>query len=443
MFTAGLFDIPQPTGKLTNDVTSTAHNTLARQLAAASVVLLKNNNNLLPISKTAKIGVFGKPAQTAVITGGWGSGQVEPKYQITPLAGISNAVNAGANLTCDQEANTDYYQPGNPSAPGTSADDCCNQCKSRGDCNAWTWQPSANTCWFKPNDSGKQTSNGLTSGHVIGKIPVQYCESDTNTCTALAQQVDIAICVMATSSGEGSDRPNLQLPSDQTALCSAVGKVNPRTIGVTINPGAILTPPWDADVAAIVAMFMPGQEEGNALADVLFGSVNPSGKLPVTFPNKDNEIGFTQQQYPGVNLHANYSEKLQVGYRWYTSNNVNPKYPFGHGLSYTTFTYGDFNVNGRTISASITNSGSKAGAEVAQLYIGFPSSAGEPPIQLRNYSKVSLAAGAKQSVSWTLDDLALSIWDVSTHKWVLQHGTFQIYVGSSSVDIRLKGTLTV
>jgi len=259
----------------------------------------------------------------------------------------------------------------------------------------------------------------------------------------LAQQVDVAVCVMATTSGEGSDRANLQLPADQTALCSAVGKANPKTIGVTINPGAVLTPPWDADMAATIAMFMPGQEEGNALADVLFGKVNPSARLPVTFPNKDNEIGFTQQQYPGVNLHATYSEKLEVGYRWYTAHNVVPAYPFGHGLSYTTFDYSGLTINGRTITVTIKNTGTRAGAEVAQLYIGFPSSAGEPPIQLRNYEKVTLNSGASQQVSWTLDDVALSIWDATNHRWARQSGTFQVYVGASSADIRLKGTLTV
>jgi len=282
----------------------------------------------------------------------------------------------------------------------------------------------------------------LTSGHVYGKS-VQYCESDTNTCVALAQSVDVAICVMATSSGEGSDRPNLQLPGDQTALCTAVGKANAKTIAVVINPGAVLTPPWDSSVAAILAMFMPGQEEGNALADVIFGAVNPSGKLPVTFPNKDNEVGFTQQQYPGVNLHANYSEKLQIGYRWYTSNNVKPAYPFGHGLSYTTFNYTNLVVSGRTISATVTNSGTKTGAEVAQLYLGFPSSAGEPPLQLRNYSKINLTAGQSQTVSWTLSDVDVSIWDANTHKWAVQSGSFQVSVGSSSADIRLKGTITI
>jgi len=280
--------------------------------------------------------------------------------------------------------------------------------------------------------------------NAVPSANVTYCDgTNTTQCTTLAGQVSVVVCCMATTSSEGSDRANLQLPSDQTALCSAVGKVNAKTVAVTINPGAILTVPWDADVAAILAMGMPGQEEGNALADVLFGTVNPSGRLPVTFPNKDNEIGFTADQYPGVNGHANYSEKLNIGYRWYAQNNVVPRFAFGHGLSYTIFNYSGLSASGRTISATIANSGSVAGAEVPQLYIGFPASSGEPPLQLRNFAKVSLAAGARQAVSWTLSDRDLSIWDANTHKWVLQTGVFNIYVGASSQDIRLKSTLTV
>jgi len=179
------------------------------------------------------------------------------------------------------------------------------------------------------------------------------------------------------------------------------------------------------------------------LADVIFGVVNPSGRLPVTYPNKDNEIGFTTDQYPGVNNEANYSEKLNVGYKWYGANNVVPRFAFGHGLSYTSFTYSTLTVSGRTVGATIANSGNVAGSEVAQLYIGYPSSSGEPPLQFRAFSKVGLAVGGRQAVTWTLADRDLSIWDASTHKFVLQSGTFQLYVGASSQDIRLKGTLTV
>jgi len=369
MFAGGLFDFPI-TGNIANNVTSAAHNTLTRQIAAEATVLLQNKNNVLPLPKTtAKIGVIGAPCSTAVITGGGGSGSVVPAYVISPLQGIKNAV------------------------------------------------PSAN---------------------------VTYCDgSNTATCTTLAGEVDAVVCCMATTSSEGSDRSTLALPSAQTSLCSAVGKANAKTIAVTINPGAILTVPWDVDVAAILSMGMPGQEEGNALADVIFGNVNPSGRLPVTFPNKDNEVAFTPDQYPGVNGHANYSEKLNIGYRWYATANVVPRFPFGHGLSYTTFNYSGLTISGRTVSATVSNSGRVAGAVVPQLYVGFPPASGEPSIQLRGFSKVGLAAGEQKSVSWTLTNQDLSIWDANTHKWVLQTGTFNIMVAASTQDIKLKGTLTV
>jgi len=248
---------------------------------------------------------------------------------------------------------------------------------------------------------------------------------------------------MATTSSEGSDRPNLQLPSDQTNLCSTVGKTNPKTVAVVITPGAILTPPWDADVSSIITSFMPGQEEGNAVAAILYGDANPSGKLPVTFPNVDNEVVFTQQQYPGVNLHATYSEDLLIGYRWYNAKNVNARWPFGHGLSYTTFSYSNIQVNGRTVTVDVTNSGGVSGAEVVQLYVGFPASSGEPPQQLKGFSKLGLNVGEKKTATFTLSDRDLSIWDATAHKWALQSGTFQIRVGSSSGDIRAFSTLTI
>jgi beta-glucosidase len=369
MFAGGLFDFPI-TGNIANNVTSNAHNALARHLASEATVLLKNTNNVLPLSRTiAKIGVIGAPCSSSVISGGGGSGSVVPAYVISPLQGIKNAV------------------------------------------------PSAN---------------------------VTYCDgSNTATCTTLAGQVDAIVCCMATTSSEGSDRANLQLPAAQVSLCQAVGAVNQKSVAVTVNPGAILTVPWDTSFNAILSMGMPGQEEGNALADVLFGAVNPSGRLPVTFPNKDNEIGFTTSQYPGVNNEANYSERLNVGYKWYGTNNVVPRFAFGHGLSYTTFTYSGLTVSGRTVTATVANAGNVAGSEVAQLYIGYPASSGEPPLQFRAFSKVALAVSGRSTVTWTLADRDLSIWDATNHRWALQSGTFQIYVGASSQDIRLKGTLTV
>jgi len=200
---------------------------------------------------------------------------------------------------------------------------------------------------------------------------------------------------------------------------------------------------WSDSVTSIVVGFMPGQEEGNAIADVLFGDVNPSGKLPVTFPNKENEVGFKPDEYPGVNSEEYYREKLNVGYRWYASNNVNPKFPFGFGLSYTKFSLSGLSVQGRSVSVTLSNVGSVAGAEVVQLYLGFPQSAGEPPIQLKGFQKVMLNPKATQVVTFQLTDRDLSIWDVNRHTWTIVPGTYVVYVGTSSKDLPLKQNINI
>jgi beta-glucosidase len=255
----------------------------------------------------------------------------------------------------------------------------------------------------------------------------------------MAAAADVAICVLATSSSEGSDRPNLSLPADQINICNAVGNVQ-KTVAVVINPGAVLTD-WADNVDALLVGFMPGQEEGNAIADILFGDVNPSAKLPVTFPNKENEVGFLPDEYPGVNLQEYYREQLNVGYRWYAANGVKPRFPFGFGLSYTSFSLTNLAISGRTVSVSLMNTGSVSGAQVVQLYLGFPASAGEPPIQLKGFQKVMLNNGQAQTVSFTLTDRDLAIWDVTSHTYVKQTGTFTVYVGTSSQDLPLKQTV--
>jgi len=211
-------------------------------------------------------------------------------------------------------------------------------------------------------------------------------------------------------------------------------------VAIVISPGAVLTN-WADNVDALVLAFMPGQEEGNAIADVLFGDYNPSGKLPVTLPNMDNEVGFKQDEYPGVNLEEYYREQLNVGYRWYGTHQVKPKYPFGFGLSYTNFTVSGIQANGRTISVTLSNTGPITGAEVVQLYVKFPASAGEPPLQLKGFKKVTLDSQQSQSVQFQLMDRDLSIWDVTTHKWQVASGTFVVYVGTSSQDLPLQVNL--
>jgi len=364
---------------------------------------------------------------------------------VSALAGINYALNGhGTNRgPCTQDSpNTDYYQPDNPSSPSTGPDDCCNQCRERIDCNAWTYYE--NSCYFKNDASGKITSQGRQSGTVPPAnvaTPVQYYGgNDVNAAVALAQKSDVAICLLATSSSEGSDRRNLALPDQQVAICNAVGKVQ-KTIAVIITPGAVLTD-WANNVDSVLVAFMPGQEEGNAIADVIFGDVNPGGKLPVTFPNVENEVGFKPDEYPGVNLQEYYREQLNVGYRWYATHNVAPRFAFGFGLSYTNFTLSGLMISGRDVSVDLKNVGMKAGFEVVQLYLGFPASAGEPPIQLKGFKKVNVAPGNTEKVSFTLANKDLSIWNVGTHSWQQVAGTFTVYVGTSSRDLPLKQTAT-
>jgi len=311
--------------------------------------------------------VFNPSASSAIITGGGGSGSVQPKYRISPLQGITNAAGGAA---------VKYY-------------------------------------------------NG----------------NDVNAAMSLASASDVCICVLATSSSEGGDRGNLQLKQNEISICDAIGKVK-NTVAVVITPGAVLTN-WADNVAALLVSFMPGQEEGNSIADVLFGKVNPSAKLPVTLPNVENEVGFKPDEYPGVNLQEYYREQLNVGYRWYGTHQVKPRYPFGFGLSYTTFAVTDIMLAGRKVSVTLNNTGMTAGAEVVQLYVEFPSAAGEPPLQLKGFQKVALTPKQTQVVSFMLTDRDLSIWDVNSHTWKITPGTYVLNVGTSAQDLPLKVNLNL
>ncbi|KAJ4457844.1 putative glycosyl hydrolase [Paratrimastix pyriformis] len=215
-------------------------------------------------------------------------------------------------------------------------------------------------------------------------------------------------------------------------------------------PGAVLMP-WASKVRAIVARFVPGQEDGNALADILFGDVNPSGHLPLSFPPNDTATWLhTAEQYPGVNKRQWYTEGLQVGYRYYDAAGVQPLWPFGHGLSYTTFEYSGLSVtpqpNGDVVvQVKVTNTGKRPGAAVPQLYLGFPLAAGEPPKVFRSFRRVLLQPG--ETAVATFDTLHprpdMSIWDTAADGWAPVRGTFQVMVGASAGDIHLQETLVV
>jgi beta-glucosidase len=281
------------------------------------------------------------------------------------------------------------------------------------------------------------------SGLHLGWQPQENLMVDAAAATARA--ADVAVVVVSVPASEGMDRSALALPGDQATLVSAVAAANPRTI-VVLNSSSAVTMPWLGSVAAVVEAWYPGQTSGTALAKVLFGDVNPSGKLPVTFPASDGQMpARSTVEYPGDGDDVYYSEGLLVGYRWYDATGRTPLFPFGYGLSYTSFRTSNLTVtrHGKTITAkvTVTNTGKRAGAQVVQLYAGSPASAKEPPRRLEAYAKIALGAGKSGRVTLTFAVSSLASWDNVDTGWVLHHGTYWIYVGDSSRSLPLRASL--
>jgi beta-glucosidase len=402
MFTHGLFDLPVVEGAKASGATATtaSHLATATRIAEEGSVLLKNTANVLPLTGTGKkLLVVGGAANTgaALASQGFGSGHVpelgsHPNV-VTPL----KAITARAALNHD-------------------------------------------TVTYNAGTNAKATA-------------------------AVAAKSDLAIVFVNDSSVEGVDRPSLNAQSgncnvllskctynsvDQNALVSAVAAANPNTI-VVVQSGGPIAMPWVNAVKAVVENWLPGQVDGNSIAPLLFGDDNFSGKLPETFPVSlaDGPLQ-TPAQYPGVMVpgdtvgpHVSYSEGLLVGYRWYTSQHIAPLFPFGYGLSYTSFAYSDLHVTptstGATVSFTVTNTGTRAGAEIPQLYVTDPAAAGEPPIQLKDYAHVTLPAGGVGHVTFTLDSSAFSIWDTAANGWTVTPGCYGISVGGSSASLPLQG----
>ncbi len=258
---------------------------------------------------------------------------------------------------------------------------------------------------------------------------------------AAAKKAKVAVVFVADHVSEGADRTDLKLPGDQDALIEAVAAANPNTVVVLHTVGPVLMP-WQGKVAGILAAWYPGEQAADSIAALLTGKANPSGKLPVTFP-ADEVNGPADQpaRYPGIGTTARYDEGIFVGYRWYDAKGIAPLYPFGHGLSYTTFGYDKLKVTkarqGWTVTAKVSNTGKVAGDEVAQLYLSMPAAAGEPPRQLRGFARVSLQPGKSATVEFPLDARALSYWDETAKDWRMAKGTYRLQVGSSSRDLPL------
>lgn len=267
----------------------------------------------------------------------------------------------------------------------------------------------------------------------------------------LARHSDLAIVFAGMPTGyetEGWDRPDIELPGRQNELIRAITEVNPRTV-VVLNAGAPVTLPWLDSVPAVIEAYYPGMEGGNAVARVLTGEVNPSGKLPVTFPmHLEDTPAFTNQARPGTR-EILYGEGIFVGYRYYDARDIEPLYPFGYGLSYTTFEYLDIQApkNARAgepvvVSVSIKNTGKVTGKEVVQLYVRDMSAyLPRPEKELKGFKKISLEPGEEKTVQFTLDKRSFAFYDPIQKDWIIEPGEFEILVGASSRDIRLKTNL--
>ncbi|HEY3835604.1 MAG TPA: glycoside hydrolase family 3 C-terminal domain-containing protein [Bryobacteraceae bacterium] len=367
MIRFGVFDNPP----VNSPVPAQADGVLARQIAEAGMVLLKNNSGLLPLNagQLHSIALIG-PYASAAKTGGGGSSQVVPAYTVAPLAGLQSRAGSSVTIT-------------------------------------------------------------LNSG------------SNITQAVSVAQSADVAIVMVGDDEAEGSDHP-ISLSGNQDQLVQAIAAANPRTV-VVVKSGSAVLMPWVSSVPAILEAWYPGEEDGNAVAAVLFGDVNPSGKLPLTFPVNVSDLpANTPAQYPGVNGTANYSEGVFVGYRYFDANNIAPLFPFGHGLSYTTFSYSNLSLFciaalcPASVAFDVTNTGALAGSEVAQVYVGLPGApVPEPPSQLKGFRKVTLQPGETAHVGISFDPLSFDYWQPG-NTWVVAPSPYKIMVGSSSRDIRLQ-----
>ncbi|HEY4341094.1 MAG TPA: glycoside hydrolase family 3 C-terminal domain-containing protein [Steroidobacteraceae bacterium] len=263
----------------------------------------------------------------------------------------------------------------------------------------------------------------------------------------LARRSDAAVVFVGEQLGEGGDKQILGLPGDQDALIEAVAAVNPHTV-VVLHTSTAVAMPWVDRVAGIIEAWYPGEAAGASIAAILFGDVNPSGHLPVTFPRDAAQGPATHWwEYPGDGRSVAYTEGVFVGYRWYDAHQQAPLFPFGHGLSYTSFAISDLKVTGsaanRKVTVRIQNTGQRAGAQVLQLYVDMPAAAAEPPRVLKGFQKVTLQAGELRDVAMELPDSQLQIFDEKARQWSLVNGTYHLLIGVSSRDIRQHGEFTV
>ncbi len=394
MFAAGVIDYPRDRFV----VDPFAGFETARKIEEGGIVLLKNNGRVLPLrAATVKsIAVIGAHADVGMISGG-GSAQVDP---------------IGGNAIM-------------PPGKGQTR---------------WLEQ-----IWF-PTSPLKAIQARAPNAKVTYDPG-----ADPDSAAAAAKGADVAIVFAYQWESEGMDLPSLALPYykldgkdvDQNAIVAAVAKANPHTV-VVLETGSPALMPWVKEPAAILEAWYGGSDGADALGNVLFGTVNPSGKLPNTFPLSDSDLPHLKIVQPPVN--RDYDEGVKVGYKWYDAEQKPVLFPFGYGLSYTTFGYSGLKVDSGdmvTVTFTLANNGARAGKEIAEVYAALPASAGEPPKRLVGWSKVELRPGERKPVTVEVDRKYLSIWDVDKHDWSLLPGDYTFMVGGSSDNLPLKATLTL
>jgi len=509
-----------------------AHRDLARRAAAEAMVLLKNEDGVLPLTDARSVAVIGALADFPAIQGG-GSSQVTPERIVTPLDGLQQRIGNAATVTFQRGVDTEPRTPTlNPRllASGTGETGLTARYYSNPD---FTGAPvlKRTDWWFAKLGFGEQAQSdgdlafsaewtGMLRPRFTGEhrfeilhanpevwldvdgevlvsdqtaretemlfmilplnrrhasimleagreypIRIRYAQPaagsirafnifevklrepapEADAAIAAARNSDVALVFVGpgtTAETEGTDRASMRLPDDQNALVEAVVAANPNTV-VCVNSGGPVEMPWADKVKAIVQCWLPGQEGGHAIADVLTGAVNPSGKLPVTFPRR-YEDNPTFLHYPG-GAHVYYGEGLFVGYRHYDAAGVEPLFPFGHGLSYTRFALSEMEAPERatagediTVTCTLANTGDHAGAEVVQLYLEHSAPLETmPQRQLKAFAKCNLAPGEQARVTLTLPGRAFVWYDVDIGQWSVTPGRYRLHIGTSSRNLAL------
>ena len=386
------------------------HALAGRHIAEEGIVLLKNDNAVLPLdlNKTKKILVVGENAIKAMTVGG-GSSSLKARYEVSPLDGIKKRVGSQAEVV---------YARG------------------------YVGDASGN---YNGVHSGQDLTETRSESELIADAVNQ------------AKSADVVIFIGGLNKSdnqdsEGHDRKSLGLPYDQDKLISELVKANKNLVVVNVSGNAVAMP-WVKEVPSIVQTWYNGTESGTALASILLGDVNPSGKLPFTFPVKLDGVGAHKlDAYPGVNKEADYKEGIFVGYRWVDKEKIKSLFSFGYGLSYTTFEYGKVTADKKEVTrdgkisftVKVKNTGARDGAEIVQLYISdLKSSLPRPLKELKGFEKVYLKAGEEKEVTMSIDKSALSFFDAAKHEWVAENGDFEALIGASSSDIKSKVKFTL